>query len=91
MSGGYFYCREHGLLEVAEEIKHLIKSNEDSSVNSYGETVGKFYNHEIIEKFTIAMDAVKKTYRMIHEIDYLISGDTSEDTFLEEWKKIADK
>lgn len=86
MSGGHFEYQQFRLHDIAQEIEHLIAINEDSSKNEFGDTVGKFYSKETIGQFVKAVKLLDEVGDLVHEIDYLISGDTSEETFLERTK-----
>ena len=42
---------------------------------------------EIVEKFKLTLDYLEKVHKMVHEVDYLISGDTGEDSFMKNWQE----
>ena len=86
MSGGHFDYNQHIFHSIASDIQYLIDTNEDSSKNEWGDTVGKFYSNNTIEQFNKAVKLLNGLGDLVHEIDYLISGDTSEETFLERTK-----
>jgi len=73
MSGGHFNYQQFRLEDIASEIDELIERQE--------------YGVEIIEKFKLAAKTLRTAQRMAHRIDYLVSGDDGEETFLERWEK----
>ncbi len=87
MSGGHFDYKEHSLLDIIDKIQEIIDINDCNDLNSDGEKIGRHYSPEIIEKFKTSIRYIKNTYEMIHDIDYLISGDHAEDSFLEQWSQ----
>lgn len=74
MSGGYFDGRECHMLSIVDDIRNYIEKNKHKM------------QLEILEKFSDTIDYLEKSHRMVKEIDYLIEGDTSEDSFLTRWK-----
>lgn len=81
MSGGHFNYSQYNLVYLAEEIEELIKSNTDTTKDSYGDTIGRFYEPETIEKFKEAVELLMKAKIYVQRIDYLVSGDDGETTF----------
>ena len=87
MSGGAFNYAQHQLNEIAETIELAIQQNDDTSLNQYGERRGRGYSPEVIERFRVAVKTLRQAYRMAHDIDWLLSGDTGEDTFIAGWDR----
>lgn len=87
MSGGHFEYKQSCMEDIATEIERLIKTNDDKSLNYWGEKVGKNYPPEIIEKFKEAVAIIRKAAQMTRRIDWLVSGDDGQETFLEQWKE----
>lgn len=85
MSGGYFDYTEYNISRIKDQIEHLIASNHDGTPDPYGGTVGRFYSPEVISKMKLAVSLLKDAYHATHHIDYLLSGDTGEEIFLERW------
>ncbi len=82
MSGGHFDYVQHRLEETELEIKHLIESNEDKTEDEFGYPLGRQFSPEIVGKFEIALSTVVQARKMIHAIDWLVSGDDGPETFL---------
>ena len=81
MSGGHFYSSPYQLVMLAEELDDFIKSqtSEKNSTESYN------FNAETLSKIQETIDALNKTYNMVKKVDYLLCGDDSEATFLNNW------
>jgi len=87
MSGGHFDYRQYLLNDIASEIERVVERNDSSEVDEFGDKIGYGYNEETLKYFKEAIVLLKKCGKMVHDIDYLICGDYSEDTFLIEIKK----
>ena len=87
MSGGYFEFNQYRIDNIVDEIQHLIDTNEDGTVDKYGDRKGKFYPPEVIDKFKEAIKYLQISGKMVHRIDYLVCDDDGIETFLKEWKE----
>jgi len=85
MSGGHFEYQQYRLHDIASQIKELIASNDDESLNEWGYRRGHGYSAETIEKFKIAVDTLEKAAIMAQRVDWLVSGDDGEDSFHHRW------
>ena len=85
MSGGHFNCYYHHISSVADSIDDLVRTNNDSSRDEYGQTYGMFFSKDTIDKFKETSKALRLVSAMVKEVDYLVSGDTNEETFMENW------
>lgn len=98
MSGGTFDYYQYKLHEISEIIEsEILKSGrektEDEIKNEikyqYISQPDKFYPtlpDEVLEKFKHAYKLIKETEIYIHRIDWLLSGDDRNETFLERLK-----
>lgn len=68
MSGGYFDYSEYSLLDILEKINKLIEENN--------------YSLPTINKFKEIAVKLESIHYFVQDIDYLVCGDTSEETFL---------
>lgn len=92
MSGGHFDYFQYRIGDVEDEIKELISSNEDSSLDEYDCPIGRFYSLETIEEFKMAVEYLKLARIYAQRIDWLVCGDYGEDTFHKRLKEdIADE
>ena len=87
MSGGHFEYQQYRLNDIASQIKELIESNDDESLNEWGYRRGHGYSTETIEKFKIAVDTLEKAAIMAQRVYWLVSGDDGEDSFHRRWNK----
>lgn len=87
MSGGRFNYAQYQIYDIALEIDEIIESNNDQTLNNWGEKKGREYSPEIIEKFKEAAHTLKQAQEMAQRVDWLLSGDDSEDSFLRRWEE----
>ena len=90
MSGGHFDYQQYRCHDIATMIDELIASNDDESLDEFGNRRGHGYGPEIIELFKLASRTLKRAGTMAQRIDWLVSGDDGEDTFLRRWEKEVD-
>jgi hypothetical protein len=83
MSGGYFDYSNSHLETIADDIEELIETNESTELNSWGYEIGRHYPQEVIDKFKQAVRVLRIASIYAHRIDYLVSGDDGEKSFLE--------
>ncbi len=81
MSGGYFRHTDSHISIIADDIQHAIETNHEK--NEWNES--RDYSDETIAKFQIAINQLHKAYAMVRMIDYLLSGDSGEDSFNRQW------
>jgi hypothetical protein len=87
MSGGHFEYQQYRINDIASQIKELIESNDDESLNEWGCRRGYGYSAETIEKFKTAVYTLNKAAIMAQRVDWLVSGDDGEDNFHRRWEK----
>lgn len=75
MSGGHFGYEQFRLGDVALEIDKLIRHNDKRGADKFSD--------ETIEEFKNASMLVKLAQIYVHRIDWLVSGDDGEETFME--------
>ena len=73
MSGGRFEYKQYDMNYIADKIEHEVLINSK--------------NKEVIEKFKEAVIILRKAAIYTQRIDWLLSGDDEEETFLERLKK----
>lgn len=97
MSGGHFDYQQFKIVEIAESIQSVIDNNfvemtEDELRNAWIskeqlENYPKLKYHysyppEVIEKFKEGVEIIRKAYVYAQRIDWLLSGDDGEQSFL---------
>jgi hypothetical protein len=99
MSGGEFDYKQHVLLDIADRIEREIERNgrdkTDDEMDSWdkrnGYTQWYKYPDEVIDKFKIAIKLLNEARVYAHRIDWLLSGDDGEETFLERLNEDLEK
>lgn len=91
MSGGHFDYQQYRIEEIAEEVEQLIRTNDDTSLDEFGQEIGLQYSAETITKFKEAYSLLKQASFMAQRIDWLVSGDDGEDSFHERWQDELNK
>lgn len=99
MSGGFFDYNEYKIGYIADEIEQEIDKNgrkktreelkeeeyrDDNWYKKYPEDLyHTSYPEEVLEKFKDAVNLLRRAQIYAHRIDYLLSGDDGEESFLE--------
>ncbi len=83
MSGGHFGYQQYNIHQIKESIQSIIDNNDDEALDSYGNKRGRHYSPETIKRLYAAVWALERAYIYAQRIDYLLSGDDSEKSFLE--------
>ena len=89
MSGGHFDYIQYRVKEAAEEVQTLLDRQGETTKDEW-EEVYTTYPIEVQEVFKEAIDHINKAYQYIHRIDWYLSGDDGEETFLEKIKDLKD-
>ncbi len=79
MSGGHFDYQEFRIDDIVEALEHLITGNGVPGDCGWCQD----YDDETIRWFKQARAMLLVGRMIVHNIDYLVSGDTGEDTFNE--------
>lgn len=87
MSGGHFSYQQYNIWQIAEEIQNVIDNNNDESLNEWGDRRGRGYSPEVIAKLQEGVRALKTAYVYAHRIDWLLSDDDGEESFLKRLEK----
>jgi hypothetical protein len=87
MSGGHFQYKQYEIEAIAIEIDDMIVKNDEESKDQYGEYRKNNYPTEIIEKFKEASHTLKQAAEMAQRVDWLVSSDDGEKSFITRWAK----
>ena len=85
MSGGHFDYAQFRMEDIAVEIDRLIEKNDSTEKDEYGDDIGYHYPLEIIERFREAAHTIRQAREMAQQIDWLVSGDDGEESFMSRW------
>ena len=91
MSGGYFDYEQYKIDCIADQVEHLIKTNDDKSLDEWGVTRGRDYPPEVIAEFRKGLHYLWVAAVYAQRIDWLVSGDDGEDGFLDRLHKDLSK
>lgn len=83
MSGGHFDYKQYQIEDIAEEIERLIRDNDVE--NEYG--YANHFNEETISWFRHAAGVLRLAAVYTHRIDWLVSGDDNEQSFIKRLKE----
>lgn len=81
MSGGHFNYDQYRIGYIADSVEQLIRDNDRTDKNEWGEDVGRHYPKDIIESFKDGLKALRVAQVYAQRIDWLVSGDDGEDSF----------
>jgi hypothetical protein len=108
MSGGRYEYRQYGFTDVIDDLKSLIEKNgkpktkeemkaeywsDDEWYEKYPDDKFHYkYPDEVINEFKNAVDIISRAQIYMHRVDWLISGDDGDESFIkrlnEELKKL---
>ena len=91
MSGGHFDFAQCHMKDIACEIENLIKINDSTKKDEREYDLGYHFPPKIIERFKEAAHTTIRAYKMIQRIDWLVSGDDSEEAFMSRWDSEVQK
>jgi len=83
MSGGYFDHSQYNIARIADDVDGLIRTNNLTELDEWGNTRGRNYSPEVIAKFREALTMLRQAEVYAQRIDWLVSGDDNENRFLQ--------
>jgi len=86
MSGGHFDYQQYRMHDVAEQIKEAIERNDTPDEYDYCAN----YSKETLNKFRKAIELLTEAEAYAQRIDWLLSGDDSEESFHRRLKEELD-
>jgi len=87
MSGGHFDYQQYRIGQIADDIQLLIDNNDSTERNEWGDTRGRGYPKEVLDKFREAVKVLRTAQVYAQRIDYLVCGDDGEESFLKRLEK----
>jgi len=84
MSGGHFEYQQFYLQRIADNIEQAILEDER-------DTYDEKYSQETIEVMKGTISLLNMCYTLVQRIDWFLSGDDNEETFLKRLKQQLDK
>jgi len=87
MSGGHFEYQQYRIDDIANEIVRLIHSNDDETLNDWGDPKGRHYSPATIAEFWTAVKLLRRAATYAQRIDWLVSCDDGEEQFHERLKE----
>ena len=94
MSGGHFDYNQHRIRDIADSVEDIIRKNckkKDYKIESWENEYYYEYPPEVITKFKEGLDILRKAEVYAQRIDWLVSGDDGEESFLERLKEDLEK
>jgi len=89
MSGGYFNYDQYRIQYIADMIEQTILNNDSEELDPYDYPIGRHYSKyskETMVEFEVCLGYLRKAIIYAQRIDWLVSGDDSEETFHERLK-----
>lgn len=87
MSGGAFEYNQYKLEYIADEIEHLIITNDLTELNQWGDPKGRNYSEKTLAEFKNAVHMLRLARIYAQRVDWLVSGDDGEEQFHERLRK----
>jgi len=91
MSGGHFNYKQWEIGHIADEVEQLILDNDSEEVNQWGDRMGSHFTPETIAEFKVGLEILRKAHIYAQRIDWLVSGDDGEDSFIRRLKHDLEK
>jgi len=95
MSGGYFDYKQYHISNIADEIENYIEKCERKEKKDWGyeDENGKYIpyvyekSEEVLNEFRKGLKILREAYVYAKRIDWLLSGDDIDESFLRHLKK----
>jgi hypothetical protein len=82
MSGGHFDYKQYEIDRIADQVEQLVRDNNSTEPDRWGDPKGRNYPPEVVEEFKNGLLLLRKAAVYVQRIDWLVSGDDGEDSFL---------
>lgn len=87
MSGGHFEYNEWRIYDIADEIEQKIVNSENPDPDNEEQRWSLIESPEALKEMKRGLKVIRQAYIYIHRIDYLLSGDDSEESFVKRVRK----
>lgn len=87
MSGGHFDYQEYRIDDIADEVEQRIVNSENPDSVPEDQRWGLVENPEVLKELKRGLKVLRQAYIYAHRIDYLMSGDDGEESFLRRTRK----
>lgn len=87
MSGGHFDYQQYRIGQIADQVEQLIRTNNETKLNDWGEPIGRNYNEQTVQEFRRGLRYLELAQIYAQRIDWLVSGDDGENSFHERLKE----
>jgi len=81
MSGGFFDYNCFKISQFADELEHEIDTNDDTSLDEFGGTIGNGYSEVTLNQLKEAHEIIELAGKLAREVEWLYSGDHGEESF----------
>lgn len=82
MSGGHFSYKQYDIQYMADEIEHIIETNDCEDLDEWNQRKGRGYEPEVIERLKDAARSLRQAFIYAQRVDWLLSCDDSPEYFL---------
>jgi hypothetical protein len=91
MSGGHFNYKQYEIEHIADQVEQMIIDNESEELDEWGNTKGYHFAEDTMAEFKKALVIIRQAQVYAQRIDWLVSGDDGEDSFLSRLKTDLEK
>ena len=91
MSGGHFNYKQYEIGNIADQVEQMIIDNDSEELDEWGNTKGYHFTEDTMAEFKKALVIIRQAQVYAQRIDWLVSGDDGEDSFLSRLKTDLEK
>ena len=88
MSGGFFDYEQYKIDMIADQIEGVIRNNDSTELNEWGNPVSRELQPQTILYMQAAVDRLRRAAIYAQRIDWMLSGDDSEESF---WRYLEEE
>jgi len=91
MSGGHFNYKQYEIEHIADQVEQMIIDNESEELDEWNNRKGYGFAEDTMAEFKKALVIIRQAQVYAQRIDWLVSGDDGEDSFLSRLKTDLEK